>query len=65
MPDNKQAPLLERADEPGIPTVPKEAQRDIQILERQFAEAEIKTCTLMTSRPCSMHEGWPLIGLCI
>ncbi|EAS31009.3 NAP family protein [Coccidioides immitis RS] len=40
--DSEQVPLLERAEMPELPTVPKEARRDIALLEREFSDAEVR-----------------------
>ncbi|KAI1917979.1 hypothetical protein LOZ61_000094 [Ophidiomyces ophidiicola] len=40
--DSEQIPLLERVEMPELPTVPKEAQRDIALLEREFLDAEVR-----------------------
>ncbi|OJD13413.1 hypothetical protein AJ78_06122 [Emergomyces pasteurianus Ep9510] len=49
MASDDQVPLLERAEVPDTPTIPKDAAREIALLEREFVEAEVQA--LRTSIP--------------
>ncbi|PGH02858.1 hypothetical protein AJ79_07514 [Helicocarpus griseus UAMH5409] len=42
MASDDQVPMLERAELPEIPTIPKETAREIALLEREFVDAEVK-----------------------
>ena len=41
-----QVPLLERVEMPEFPRIPKEAARDIALLEREFVDAEVQMSML-------------------
>jgi len=42
--DDKQVPLHKRAEMPRPSEIPKDAGRDIAMLERDFVEAEVGVC---------------------
>ena len=47
-----EVPLLERAEMPEFPSIPKEAQQDLSVLERDFVNAEVELSMYLLLRFC-------------
>lgn len=42
---DSEVPLLERVEMPDVPSIPKEAQQDLSVLERDLVNAEVQLST--------------------